>query len=240
MVAAAMAAARPWSVIYLAAPVSVAESKQNPDKYFCTIVDGTYHVVVGAYRAGARRFVNLNSAAVYGRAAVIPTPETYSSNLTNPYGVAKCVVEQLAIKASRMFGIGRVSLRLTNLYGAYASALFGLFVSQMRARKLLTVTGDGSQRRDFTYVGDAVHVIKAALESDLEFEILNVGTGEAISVIEMAWFFGMPITFIPRAADDPDVILGAIDRLRALSPGAVPQSHAAEICPDFLTRVVGC
>jgi nucleoside-diphosphate-sugar epimerase len=236
-VASAMGIARPWGVIHLAAPVSVAESKQNPDKYFRAIVDGMYQVVTEARSCGVSRIVNLNSAAVYGRASIVPTPETYPASPTNPYGVAKHVAEQLILHTCRMYGIGCVSLRLTNLYGEYASALFGLFVRQMRAGEPLTVTGDGSQRRDFTYVGDVAITIEAALSSDLDFEILNVGTGETISVLEMAQLFGAPITFIPRAADEPDVIQGSVDRLGALLPGAVPRARPQERIPEVLGRI---
>jgi UDP-glucose 4-epimerase len=235
-VASAMGIARPWGVIHLAAPVSIAESKQNPDNYFRTIVDGTYNVVTEAHSFGVARMVNLNSAAVYGRASVVPTPETYPASPTSPYGIAKHVAEQLILHSCRMRGIGCVSLRPMNLYGEFASALFGLFVRQMRAGKPLTVTGDGSQRRDFTYVGDVAVTIEAALASDLESEILNVGTGETITVLEMAGLFGAPITFIPRAADEPDVIQGTVDRLRAALPDALPLSRPHEWVPRVLDR----
>ena len=236
VVASAMAAARPWGIVHLAAPVSVAESKRDPDKYFRAIVDGSYHVVAEAHAVGARRVVNVNSAAVYGRAAVVPTPETYPASPTNPYGVAKHVAEQLVLHTCRALGMGCVSLRLMNLYGEYASALFGLFMRQFRAGEPLTVTGDGSQRRDFTYVGDVASAIEAALASDLDFEILNVGTGETISVLEMARLFGSPISFIARASDEPDVIQGSIDRLRSALPAAVPLTRPHERVPLLLGR----
>lgn len=224
---------KPWAIAHLAAPVSVGESKSDPDKYFRTIVDGTYNVVAGAHESGASRFLNLNSAAVYGRASTVPTPETYGASPNNPYGVAKWVGEQAAIHYCRIFGIGCISLRLMNLYGEYASALFGLFVKQKKEGEKLTVTGDGSQLRDFTYVGDIAKAIELALASELDGEVLNVGTGKPISVIEMAKLFQAPIKFIVRQPDEPDIILGSIGKLKKLLPNALPITRPEEIIPQM-------
>jgi len=224
---------RPWAVAHLAAPVSVGESKSDPDKYFRTIVDGTYNVVAEAHENSVSRFLNLNSAAVYGRASIVPTPETHDASPNNPYGVAKWIGEQTALHYCRVFGIGCVSLRLMNLYGKYASALYGLFMKQKTTGMELTVTGDGSQQRDFTYVGDVAKAIEKALSSELDGEILNVGTGRAISVLEMAKLFQSPIKFIARPQDEPDVILGSIEKLKSLLPEAVPLTQPEEMVPEM-------
>lgn len=236
-VARVMSEVAPWGVVHLAAPVSVAESKVDPDKYFRVIVDGTRHVLVEAGVRGVRRIVNLNSAAVYGRASITPTAETHPAQPTNPYGVAKYVGEQLVIHAGRVLGIGVVSLRLMNLYGEHSSALFGLFMRQARAGEPLTVTGDGSQRRDFTYVGDVAIGIVAALESDVDGMVLNFGTGETMSVLEMAGLFGAPIKFIERASDEPDVIHGTIDELRRHLPLAVPRTRPEDVVPGLVRQI---
>ena len=136
-----------------------------------------------------------------------------------------------------MYGIGFVSLRLTNLYGEFASALFGLFVRQMRTGQPLTVTGDGSQRRDFVYVGDVAQAFQMALTSHLENEVLNVGTGETISVLEMAEYFDAPINFVTRPPHEPDIIQGSIDRLRTSLPSAVPMSKPRDQVPKILKRL---
>lgn len=228
---------RPWGVVHLAGPVNLLESVNDPEKYYRSHVEGTYNVVAESGQSGAQRLVFPNSASVYGQASLYPTPESHRVAPTNPYSVCKYFAEQLALHLCRVHGIGFVSLRLANLYGEFGSALFGLFIRQMRAGKNLTVTGDGSQRRDFTYVGDIARVMQAALESDLESEVMNAGTGESMTVLEMARLFEAPITFIERPPDEPDVIQCSIDRLRATLPTVVPASKPWELVPELLKRI---
>lgn len=228
---------RPWAVVHLAAPVSVNESKQHPDKYLRNIVTGTLNVVSEASGAGARRLIYTNSAATYGMAKVIPTPETYPASPTNPYGAAKYLGEQIAIHWGRTLGVETISLRLANLYGEFASALFGLFTHQWLTGQPLTVTGDGSQLRDFTNVQDVAKGVRHFIESSLSYEILNFGTGQPISVIQMASYFNSQIRFINRSSDEPHQISLSIERLKSELPIAVPTSKAAEEVPRLLQQL---
>jgi len=232
-----MTQVQPWGVVHLAGPVSVIESVNDPDKYYRGHVEGTYNVVAESGRSGARRLVFANSASVYGLASLCPTPESQPVAPTNPYSVCKYLAEQMALHLCRTNGIGCISLRLNNVYGEFASALFGLFVRQMRTGQPLTVTGDGSQRRDFVYVGDVAKVFQMALASHLENEVLNVGTGETISVLEMAEYFDAPINFVMRPSHEPDIIQGSIDRLRTSLPSAVPKSKPRDQVPKIVKQL---
>lgn len=228
---------KPWGVVHLAAPTSVTESKSNPDRYYESIVQGSNNVVFEAARAGVARIVNTNSAATYGQARVIPTPETYPAEPTNPYGVAKFLGEQAILHWGRVLGVGTVSLRLANIYGEYSSALFGLFLRQWRTGQPLTITGNGSQLRDFTFVEDLSRGIVLFLESSIDTRVINFGKGDPISVMSMAQLFYSDIRFIERSKDEPDAIYGSTDLLRTLLPAAVPTSRADDVVPQLLERL---
>lgn len=227
----------PTDVVHLAAGTSVSESKSNPKKYFDTLVSGTFNVLSSASAVNVKKFIYTNSAATYGKAQQIPTPESATPSPTNPYGAFKYFGEQISLTLGGMSSLEVVSLRLFNLYGEFGSALFGLFVNQSLRGEPLTITGDGLQRRDFTYVGDVANLICKVLESDMKNEILNVATGETHSIIDLANSLGKEYRFIPRASDEPDVIWADISKLRKLLPSGVPKSPFDETVKAVMNKI---
>lgn len=227
----------PTDVVHLAAGTSVSESKVNPKKYFDTLVTGTFNVLSAASRANVKKFIYTNSAATYGKAQQIPTPESAAPSPTNPYGAFKYLGEQLSLTLGAVNSIEVVSLRLFNLYGEFGSALFGLFVNQSLKGEPLTITGDGAQRRDFTFVGDVADVICKVLESDIKNEIINVATGQTHSIIDLANALGEDYRFIPRASDEPDLIWADISKLQKLLPSDVPRSPFGETVKEVMTKI---
>jgi len=225
-----------WGVVHLASPISVADSRLNPNLYFDTVVGGTYTVVAVSGYHKVRRFLFANTAGVYGSTSMDSPTETAAVAPRTNYAVCKFLAEQTALLFCTQLEIGCVSVRLANLYGKYASALFGLFVSQRSAGHALTVTGDGTQLRDFTHVVDVVKIMEKLLSSDIQNEIVNVGTGQPTTVLRLAEMFDWPIEFIPRPSDEPFMIGGSVDRLRRLLPEVFPLARPEDVIPSLIAQ----
>ena len=214
----------PQKVVHLASLISIAESKKNPKEYFDVSVNGTFNVVSIAIATGVKKFIYANSAAVYGNPTEVPTLESSLVQPLNPYSTFKYLGEQLALHYGRINSLPVISVRLYHQYGEGASALFGLFVEQIKSSEKLTISGDGTQRRDFAYVGDTANSICELLESDYADEIFNIGSGGTNSIIELAEAMGGEWEFIKRDSDEPDLMWADISKLRRMLPSAVPSS----------------
>ena len=143
------------------------------DGYFRSNVDGTFAVLEAARAHGVQRFVYVASSSCYGIPDVYPTPETAPARPQYPYALTKYLGEQYVLHWAQVYKLPAVSLRFFNVYGPRSrtsgtyGAVFGVFLAQMLAGKPLTVVGDGSQTRDFTFVSDVVDALIAAAESDV-------------------------------------------------------------------------
>ena len=215
---------KPSAVVHLAAKISIKESLVKPELYFETNVFGTFVVAEIASKHDVSKFLYVNSASSYGKTIRVPTSETEICYPNNPYSMSKLIGEQVASNFGTLGNMAVISIRLFNLYGIGAGALFGLFLEQHRKSKPLTITGDGTQRRDFTYVGDVSNSICELLDSEIKNEIFNVATGDTQSIIELAEAMGGEWEFIKRDSDEPDLMWADISKLRRMLPSAVPSS----------------
>jgi UDP-glucose 4-epimerase len=143
------------------------------------------------------------SSSAYGETEIFPTPETAPTNPLSPYGLQKYVGEQYCKMFSEVYGLDTVSLRYFNVYGermslegAYCLAM-GIFAKQMLDKKPLTITNDGNQRRDFTYVGDVVNanILAATYYDQLSGDVFNIGNGNNFSINEVADLLGGEKTY---------------------------------------------
>jgi UDP-glucose 4-epimerase len=190
------------AIYHLAATTSVEESLQNPDKYKAHILSATKRLLLWAKDVGARRIVMASTAAVYGDPAVIPTSEACPVNPMSPYAEYKWRAEQhLAYCHDK--GITTAALRFFNVFGegqpksgSYAPAI-ARFMDQYNKWEPITVTGNGSQSRDYVYVKDVVAALIMAMARNNHF-ILNIGSGEELTILEIAETFGGEIQFIPK------------------------------------------
>jgi UDP-glucose 4-epimerase len=186
------------TLIHLGAPVSVVESFVDPEKYFNQIAYGTNELMKWAVECGCKNFVLASTAAVYGRNSNLPLDDGDKPYPESPYATSKLLMEYMA----ESFKDQSVAiLRFFNVYGegqrdegGYLSAI-PIFLKQYNNNEPLTVTGDGKQTRDFVYVGDLVE----AIEKSISFNgVLNIGSGEEISMIDIAKMFKDDIKFIPE------------------------------------------
>jgi UDP-glucose 4-epimerase len=207
-------------VFHLAALADIVPSLQKPLDYFRANVTGTSHVLEAARAHGAKRVVYVASSSCYGLAEQFPTPETAPIKPEYPYALTKNLGEQLALHWAKVYKMPVVSLRFFNVYGprsrttgAYG-AVFGVFLKQKLAGKPLTIVGDGSQTRDFTYVSDVVSALISAAESTVSGDVFNVGSGRSVSVNHLADLLGGPRTYIPKRPGEPDCTFADIAKIR--------------------------
>lgn len=172
----------------------------------------THLLMEAAARCGVRRVVVSSSSSVYGGAPDGPVPETHLPAPLSPYGVTKLAAEQLAIAHAlrEMTGPTVVALRYFTVYGPRQrpDMLISRLIASALSGRPLTVNGDGKQRRDFTFIADAVRANLAAMDADVEAEVVNIGTGVTTSVLDTADLVGevtgrpVPLTFAEGQAGD--------------------------------------
>jgi UDP-glucose 4-epimerase len=181
---------RPDVVFHLAAQIDVRKSLEDPAFDALVNVVGTINVLEAARQAGVPRVVNTSTGgAIYGDAERIPSPEDESPLPMAAYGQSKFCAERYLGWFGRLYGQSNVTLRLGNVYGPRQDPLgeagvIAIFCGKLRAGDRPTIFGDGTQTRDYVYVGDVVRAQIAAAESDVTGEI-NVGTGQETTVLDI-------------------------------------------------------
>ena len=197
------------TLFHLAAPVSVPESLEDPMKYWTGICVGSRRVIDWAYEMGAKTVVAASTAAVYGDSIDVPLKESSQPQPMSPYAEFKLEMEYMlasynrpefkcsALRFFNVFGEGQRST------GGYRSAV-PIFLEQYQSFKPITVTGDGSQTRDWIYVGDIVNALIEQSNSEYQSDmpVYNVGSGAETQVIEVAEALGGEIIHIEKR-DEP-------------------------------------
>lgn len=187
---AVMADLRPDIVFHLAAQIDVRRSVADPAYDAEVNVGGTINLLESARLHGMPRIVfSSTGGAIYGDAETIPTPETAPALPEAPYGQAKLAAEGYVGLYRRLYGMPAVSLRYGNVYGPRQDPLgeagvIAIFCGKATRGERPTVYGDGTQTRDYVYVGDVVRANLAAAESEAAGAI-NIGTGRETSVLEL-------------------------------------------------------
>jgi UDP-glucose 4-epimerase len=133
------------------------------------------------------RVVYASSSSVYGNALARPTREDALPSPVSPYGVTKLAAEHLCATYNANFGVPGVSLRFFTVFGERQrpDMAFHRFIRWALEGTPITVYGDGSQSRDFTYIGDIVDALRSSMETpDIDWAVLNLGGGSTITVRE--------------------------------------------------------
>jgi len=197
-------------VFHLAALADIVPSIENPDTYYRSNVDGTFNVLEAARAASIAKLVYAASSSCYGIPDAFPTKESAEIRPQYPYALTKYLGEELVRHWSTVYKLPTISLRLFNVYGTRSrtsgtyGAVFGVFLAQKLARKPLTVVGDGTQTRDFTYVTDVAEAFLAAAKSDVAHGVFNVGSGRTVSINELVSLLGGDVVYIPKRPGEPD------------------------------------
>ena len=179
-------------VYHLAARVYVEQSVLYPREYNDVNVGGTVAVMEAMRDAGVKRVVLASSGAVYGEQAMQPVKETQPPNPQSPYAVSKIAAEHYVFTIGTLWDIETVALRIFNAYGAGQQLptshppVIPQFIKQALSGGSLVVFSDGSQTRDFVYIDDVVEaMVAAATASDVDRTIINVGSGQELSINEL-------------------------------------------------------
>jgi UDP-glucose 4-epimerase len=155
-------------------------------------VVGSMNVLNEAVKAEVRCFVFTSSIAVYG-AGQTPMRESLTPEPEDPYGIAKYAVEMDLHAARRMFGIDSIVFRPHNVYGErqhigdrYRNVI-GIFMNQLMRGESMSIFGDGSQTRAFSYIGDVAPLIADSIDVPAALnQVFNVGADEPTTVSELA------------------------------------------------------
>ena len=194
-------------VFHLAAEARIQPAIINPLLAVKTNSLGTATVLQCAREAGVKRVVYSSTSSAYGKKNNIPNNEDQPDDCLNPYSVSKVNGEKLCKMYTDLFGLETIILRYFNVYGnrepmkGQYAPLIGIFKRQKQNGDLLTIVGDGEQRRDFTNVIDVVqaNVLAATAEipNDLLGTVFNVGTGTNHSVNEIVKMYSHESINIP-------------------------------------------
>ncbi len=207
------------TIIHLAARAGVGPSLRQPRLYVDTNIVGTLNLLEAARVGRVGRFVFASSSSVYGLAPTMPFREDMPLLQTiSPYAATKLAGEQLCANYAHLYGIRAVCLRFFNAYGPRLRPDLAIhqFTSRIHRGREIDVYGDGSMRRDFTYIDDTIQGVMAALDyaGPAIFDIFNLGESATTSVLELV---GLIEQALGRKA--------AINRLPE-RPGDVPRTFA--------------
>ena len=178
----------PEAVFHLAAQADVRASVEDPVDDAETNVIGTIRVLDAARRHGSGQVVFTSTGgAIYGECDE-PAAEGDALEPLSPYGAAKLTAEEYLRTFNRLYGLNHVALRYGNVYGPRQdphgeAGVVAIFLGAAARGEQPRIYGDGSQTRDYVYVGDAARATLAALGH--EGGVFNVGTGRATSVTEL-------------------------------------------------------
>jgi len=176
-------------IVHLAARAGVRPSIEDPVTYQAVNVAGTQHLLELARRRGVPQFVFASSSSVYGVNPRVPwSEEDHVLQPISPYASTKVSGELLGHVYSHLYGMRFIALRFFTVYGPRQRPDLAIhkFARQIIAGAPIQMFGDGSTRRDYTYVGDIVQGIRAAMAFDRSpFEVFNLGNNQTVSLAEM-------------------------------------------------------
>jgi nucleoside-diphosphate-sugar epimerase len=176
-------------ILHQGALPSVPRSIEDPITTNDVNIGGTLNVLDAAREAGVKRVVFASSSSVYGSGEGMPKREDMLPQPISPYAVTKLTGEKYCQVFSETYGLETVALRYFNVFGpgmdpnsAY-SAFIAIFIVGMLEGRALTVNGDGTIARDFTYITNVVHANMCAVEArDAAGGVFNIGCGDSLSL----------------------------------------------------------
>ena len=209
-------------VFHLAAEARIQPAILNPIGAISINSVGTCTVLQCAREAKVKKLMYSSTSAAYGMNSQ-PNVETQPDDCLNPYSVSKVNGEKLCKMYTDLFGLDTVIFRYFNVYGErqpvrgqYAPVI-GIFLRQLASGEILTIVGDGQQRRDFTYVKDIVNanIMAAISNADKEAygQVYNVGSGINYSINEVASMISKDVKHISPRVGEARISLANVDKI---------------------------
>jgi UDP-glucose 4-epimerase len=175
------------AIIHLAALSGVLDSVEDPRPSFEINVAGTFQLLELARRAKVGRIINASTGGALLGKVTPPISESMAPCPLSPYGASKLAAEGYCSAFAGAYNLPCVTLRFSNIYGprsGHKKSVVAAFIKNVIGRKPLTVFGDGTQKRDFLYVGDLVRGIELALHRDLT-GTYQLGAGKPTSLQQL-------------------------------------------------------
>jgi len=182
-------------VFHLASDARIQIAIQNPRKSMHINAVGTFNILEASRENNVKRVIYSSTSSSYGKKNTLPNIESQNPDPLTTYSSAKIFGENLMKVYFNLYGLETISLRYFNVYGErhplkgrYAPVV-GLFLKQFKEGLPLTIVGDGTQKRDFTYIKDAVeaNILAANSQNQSIFgETYNIGTGKNMSILDIA------------------------------------------------------
>jgi UDP-glucuronate 4-epimerase len=230
-------------IAHLAARAGVRPSIQYPRLYYETNVTGTLHLLEAARVTSIERFIFASSSSVYGASKAIPFSEDEHLRQTiSPYAATKVAGEFLCSTYSHLYNLRVVALRYFTVYGPRQRPDLAIhqFTRRIYAGQPIDQFGDGTTRRDYTYIDDVIQGTMAALEyAGPLFDIFNLGESETIQLkdlivaIENALGKRAKINELPEQPGDMPLTCADISKARKLL-GYKPTTRLSEGLPNFI------
>ena len=208
-------------VFHLAAESRLQPAIKNPIEAVYKNCVGTTTILQCAREAGVKRFVYSSTSSGYG---FNPSPnvETQPDDCLNPYSASKVAAEKFCKMYSDLYSLETVVLRYFNVFGERSprrgqyAPVIGIFDRQRLSGEALTIVGDGTQRRDFIYVGDVAKANLIAAEANLDKkyfgQVFNIGSGINYSVQEIADAISDNQTYIPKREGEMETTWSNIEK----------------------------
>lgn len=171
------------AVVNLAARAGVRRSVTDPWVYVTTNVNGSVNLLELCRELDVGRFVLASTSSLYGKDTPVPFREDAdTSRPLSPYAASKKAAEAMTYSYHSLYGLDATVLRFFTVYGPAGRPDMSLFrfVQWISEGREVTVFGDGSQQRDFTYVGDVANGVLAALKATRGYEVINLGSDRPI------------------------------------------------------------
>src|SRR5437762_5119576 len=176
-------------VVHLAARAGVRPSLTKPRLYVETNINGTMNLLELARENDVRQFVFGSSSSVYGENKKVPFSENDPIfRPISPYAATKGAGEMICHTYSHLYGMRIVCLRFFTVYGARQRPDLAIhkFAKLISAGKPIAVFGDGTTRRDYTYVDDIIGGVRAAIDYDQSnYEVINLGESRTVELREL-------------------------------------------------------
>jgi UDP-glucuronate 4-epimerase len=231
------------AIVHLAARAGVRPSIKDPKLYIDTNISGTWHLLEAAKQAGVPRFICASSSSVYGVLKTAPFREDMALTATiSPYAATKLAAEQLCSNYAHLYGMRTINLRFFTVYGPRQRPDLAIhsFTRRIMEGQPIQQFGDGSTRRDYTYVDDIMQGMLACLTYEgARCDVFNLGESQTttlsdlIATIERALGKSAVIEKLPEQPGDVPLTYADISKARALL-GYDPQTKIAEGIPRFV------
>ncbi len=208
-------------VVHLAARAGVRPSIINPELYFDVNVNGTICLLEAMVKAGVKKMVFASSSSVYGNNKNVPFSETDNvDNPISPYAASKKAGELICHTYHHLFDLDIICLRFFTVYGPRQRPEMAIhyFTDKIINEQAINVFGDGTTKRDYTYIDDIISGVNAAIENCKGYEIINLGES---NTVELSYLIGLIekstgkkaiLNKLPAQPGDVEITYASIDK----------------------------